>query len=118
MVNLFFTNIAYASVDSVIHSVNELIINPLIVFLFALALVYFLFGVFTFISNQENEEKKTSGKKHMIWGIIGITIMLAVWTLLHIILDTFNITGIKPEQGTVILNKYNPVYPAVGTKTP
>jgi len=111
--DLFFTNIAYASVDSFIANVNRLIINPLIILLFALALAYFLWGMFEFLSNQENEEKKTAGKKHMIWGIVGITIMMGVWFIMYLILDTFNITEINPKKGTVQLNEYNPSYPAV-----
>ena len=105
---LFSPNIAYADVDSFIASVNLLIINPLIVFLFALAVVYFLYGVFQFILNAENEEKKTSGKSHMLWGIVGITIMMGVWTILNIVIATFNIQGVDPEQGTVNLPPYNP----------
>jgi len=111
--DLFFTNTAYASVDSFIANVNRLIINPLIVLLFALALAYFLWGMFEFLSNQENEEKKTTGKSHMIWGIVGITIMMGVWFIMYLILDTFNITEINPKKGTVQLNEYNPSYPAV-----
>jgi len=111
--DLFFTNIAYASVDSFVANLNRLIINPLIVLLFALALAYFLWGMFEFLSNQENEEKKTAGKKHMIWGIVGITIMMGVWFIMYLILDTFNITEINPKKGTVQLNEYNPSYPAV-----
>ena len=106
--DLFFTNIAYASVDSFVSNVNKLIINPLIILLFALAVVYFLYGIFEFISNQENEEKKTTGKNHMIWGIIGIVIMMGVFTILNIIMATFNIEGISPEEGTVQLNDYEP----------
>ena len=113
--DLFFTNIAYASVDSFVANVNRLIINPLIVLLFALALAYFLWGMFEFLSNQENEEKKTAGKKHMIWGIVGITIMMGVWFIMYLILDTFNISKseINPQTGHVELNEYNPSYPAV-----
>ena len=111
--DLFFTNIAYASVDSFVANLNRLIINPLIVLLFALALAYFLWGMFEFLSNQENEEKKTKGKSHMIWGIVGITIMMGVWFIMYLILDTFNITEINPKKGTVQLNEYNPSYPAV-----
>jgi len=110
--DLLFTNIAYADgVDTFINNVNTLIVNPLIKLLFVLALVYFLYGVFEFIANQENEEKKTTGKQHMIWGLIGLTIMLGVWTILNIVLNTFNITGIKPETGTVNLGNYNQSYP-------
>lgn len=101
--DLFFTNVAYASVDSFVMNVNKLIINPLIAFIFALALVYFLYGIFEFISNAENEEKKTTGKNHMIWGIIGIVIMMGVFTILNMIMNTFNIKGINPQQGTVNL---------------
>ncbi|MBU0611817.1 pilin [Patescibacteria group bacterium] len=108
--SLFFTNVAYASVDSFVRNLNKLIINPLILLLFALALAYFLWGVFEFLSNQENEEKKTTGKKHMLWGVIGITIMMGVWFILNVILNTFNITGINPEKGTVNLEDYNPPY--------
>ena len=98
-------NVAYASetVDQFIDKVDKLIINPLILLLFALAIVFFLYGIFEFISNQENEEKKTQGKKHMIWGVIGITIMMGVFMIMNMILNTFNIQGINVEQRTVNL---------------
>jgi len=111
--DLLFINIAYASVDSFVANVNRLIINPLIIILFALAVVYFLYGVFEFIANQENEEKKTTGKSHMMWGIIGIVIMMGVFTILNILMNTFNIKGIELEKGKVQLKDYNPNYPQI-----
>ena len=101
--DLFSTNVAYASVDTFIMSVNASIVNPLIVFLFALALAFFLFGVLKFLTNQENEEKRTQGKQHMLWGVIGITIMVGVFTILNIIMRTLDIKNINVEQGTVDL---------------
>lgn len=101
--DLFFPNIAYASVDSFISNVNQTIINPIIILLFALAVVYFLYGIFQFISNGENEEKRATGKNHMIYGIIGLVIMMGVFTILNMIMSTFNIEGINPEEGTVEL---------------
>jgi len=94
--------------DSFLAKVNKEIVNPLILLLFALAVVYFLYGVFEFIANQANEEKKTSGKSHMLWGVVGITIMMGVWAILNVILATFYITEVNPEQGTVNLPPYNP----------
>ena len=103
--DLFFTKVAYASVDSFVGNVGKFIINPLILFLFALALAYFLYGVFEFIAHQDNEEAKTKGKEHMFWGIIGLTIMMGVWAILGVILNTLNIpkSQINPEQGKVNL---------------
>lgn len=113
--DLSFINIAYAAgsqnLDQFIVNVNKFIINPLILLLFALAVLYFVYGIVEFISNQENEEKKTKGKSHMIWGIIGITIMMGVFTIMNMILNTLNIDGIEPEQGTVELDEYKPDWP-------
>ena len=112
--DLFSVRVAYASVDSFVSRLNTLIINPLITFLFALAVLYFLYGMLEFIMNQTNEEKKTSGKSHMLWGVIGITIMMGVWFILGIIQSTLNIpkSQINPEEGTVNLSPYeHPNYP-------
>lgn len=102
--DFFSTKIAYADFNSFLGHVNTEIINPLIVFLFALAMVYFLYGLFEFIANGSNDEKKTTGKSHMIWGIIGLTIMMGVWAILGVIVNTLGIEGqINPEQGKVTL---------------
>ena len=103
--DLFSTKIAYADgVDNFIHKVDAYIINPIIYVLFALAIVFFLYGVIEFLLNQANEEKKTDGKSHMIWGIVGITIMLGVWTILGFITNTLGISGqVDPQKGTVKL---------------
>ena len=99
----FSTKIAHAAggLDGFIKNVDEMIINPLIYFLFALAVVFFLYGVLEFIMNQENEEAKTKGKSHMMWGVIGIVIMMSVFAIMNILLDTLGVNYIHPEQGTV-----------------
>jgi succinate dehydrogenase/fumarate reductase cytochrome b subunit len=106
--DLFSAKIAYASsttLNGFITNVDSMIVNPLITLLFALAVVYFLYGVFEFLLNQTNEDKKTSGKSHMLWGIIGITIMLGVWAILSIILNTFGLSGqIQINQNTSSIN--------------
>ena len=105
--DLFLPKIAYAvatpQLDKFIGNVDRLIVNPLITLMFAVAVVIFLYGMLEFLLESQSGEKKTSGKSHMLWGIVGITIMLAVWTLLGIVLRTFHIEGIEPEQGTVEL---------------
>jgi len=103
--DLFSTKVAYASFDTFLAKVNSEIINPLILFLFALAILFFLWGMLEFILNQQSEEAKTTGKSHMVWGVIGIAIMLGVWTILNIVLNTLNIpkNQIDPEQGKVQL---------------
>jgi uncharacterized membrane protein YidH (DUF202 family) len=96
--DLFLPKIAYASFDSFMANVSTQIINPLIVLLFGLAIAFFLYGVLEFILNQENEEAKTNGRSHMIWGIIGLTIMMGVWVIMGMIIKTFNLKGIEVDN--------------------
>lgn len=104
--HLFSTNIAYAfakeSLDQFIHNVNVYIVNPLIILLFSLAFVYFLWGIFQFLSNTDNDEQRTVGKKHMLYGIIGIVIMMGVFTILKVITNTINVDYINPQKPETI----------------
>ena len=64
------------------------IVNPVIVFLFALALLYFAYGVLVFLINADEESKRETGKKHMLWGVVGLFIMVAVYGIIGVILGT------------------------------
>ncbi|OHA83353.1 MAG: hypothetical protein A2937_00735 [Candidatus Yonathbacteria bacterium RIFCSPLOWO2_01_FULL_47_33b] len=78
---------------NIIEKLNDLILNPLIVLLFAVAAGYFLFGLLRFIQNQDNETAQEEGKRHMVWGVIGIFLMVAVYGILNLIGTTVgNIT--------------------------
>lgn len=74
--------------SSVASKINSEIIQPIIVLLFAVAIGYFLFGLMVFIKNPDNEESHEAGKKHMIWGVVGMAIMFGVYGLLNLINET------------------------------
>ncbi len=93
-----FANQAYADIGSLMKKVNKVLINPFIVFLFALALVYFLYGLVAFIASPENAEKREEGKQHMIWGVIGMFIMMAVFTIMQILANTLGSTITIPHN--------------------
>ena len=81
------------SLDRLIFNVNIYIIRPIIILLFVLAALLFFFGLAKFILNTSggNEEGKKEGKRHMLWGIIGIFIMVSVYGILKILTNTFGI---------------------------
>jgi hypothetical protein len=64
------------------------ILTPLIYLLFALAIVYFVWGVMVFIQNADNADKRKEGYDHMIWGIVGIFIMVSAIGIINIITAT------------------------------
>ena len=62
-----------------------------------LALVYFLWGATQFIMNGGDEKKREEGRQQMIWGIVGLFIMISVWGLVNILVHTFNVVNDKPK---------------------
>lgn len=96
--NWLSIKIAYADVGSLVKNIETIIINPLIVLVFAVALVYFLIGVFNFMSNSDNSEEREKGKQHIIWGLVGMFIMIAVFTIMQIIATTIGSSVPIPKQ--------------------
>jgi heme A synthase len=89
-----FTLVAYAkTLDEAIFSVNKTIINPLIQFAFVIAFVVLLWGVFGLIRNADNPEKRKESQNYVIFGIIGLVIMLGVYAILTILTRTFGINA-------------------------
>lgn len=89
---------AYADIGSLLKKINKALINPFIIFLFALALIYFLYGLVEFLSNTDNADKREEGKSHMLWGVIGMFIMMSVFTIMQILADTLGSNVIIPHN--------------------
>jgi hypothetical protein len=64
------------------------VVNPLIYLIVGLAVIVFLYGVFNFVRNAENSEKRVEGARHIFWGIIGIVIMFSVFAFVRVIQNT------------------------------
>lgn len=75
-------------VQGVIGKFIDIIINPIIVLLAAASLVVFFYGIIEFLSQGNNAEKASTGKRHMFWGIIGLTIFITSIGLLRILSNT------------------------------
>ena len=75
-----------------VGKVVDNIINPLVVLLFGIALLYFFWGMVQFILGADDETKRGAGKQHMVWGIIGLVIMIGVFGIMAILIKTFGIT--------------------------
>ena len=97
--------IAEASVTTLMNSINRVIIGPLIMFLFALAVVYFMYGLFQYLISPDNEEIKKTSKKHMFWGIFGMFIMVSVFGILNLILNTLGENRIHINNGQYTVDK-------------
>jgi len=59
--------------------------------LLALALLFFAWGLAEFILRSDSDEGRETGRQHMLWGILGIFVMVAVIGILRIITNTFGV---------------------------
>ena len=80
-----------------INYVTCLINKSVIPLIVALAVAMFMWGVVQYVINSDEEAKKEKGKQFMIWGIIGLVVMVAVWGLVKIVGSTFGIEYVIPR---------------------
>lgn len=71
-----------------LNNISTYIINPIIFLLFTATFVIFIWGLVQFVSNLDNEEARSTGGKHMLYGIIGMVIMVGVNAIIAIIQNT------------------------------
>lgn len=76
------------------------IVNPMIQVIFAVALVIFIYGIFEFVRGADNPEVRNKGQQHIIYGLIGLFIMISVFTIEGILLNTL---GVSPSDAPKIL---------------
>ncbi len=84
-----------------LRKIDQFILNPLILLGFAVALLYFLWGIYKFLANNESDEEREIGKRNMFWGIIGMAIMVSVFGIINVILGTFGLTPPTILQGLI-----------------
>ncbi len=77
--------------NQLLFGINKFILNPLIGLLFVVALIVFFWGLVQFIGNAGSEDARQKGKRNIMWGIIGMFIMISVFGIIKIILGTFGI---------------------------
>jgi len=55
------------------------------------ALAVFFWGIVQFISDTDSNTAREEGKQNILWGIIGMFIMVSVYGIIRVILQTFGL---------------------------
>ncbi len=89
-------NIALAGEGAVeagkfVEKLNEIILFPLIALLSGVAFLVFIYGCVIYIFNGTSDSAREEGKKHIMYGIIGLVVMISAWGLLSIAANTFGL---------------------------
>ncbi len=75
--------------EQVLENVVTEIFTPLYQLAVGIAVLYFLYGAFKFILDMNDPEKKNFGKSHLLWGLVGLFIILSVGGILRFFSEMF-----------------------------
>lgn len=91
------------SINDFLQRVNYYILNPLILLMFALAFLYFVYGIVRFVSKESIDKDRVESRNAILWGLVGMFIMFSVYGLIRFTLATF---GISPDSIPVDAQPY------------
>ena len=91
---------AYAqTVESTISILRD-ILNSVVPVLLIIATIVFIWGLIMYITSGGDEEKLAGAKFYMMWSIIALFVMVSIWGIVGILVDTFDVGG-QPIPGGV-----------------
>jgi ABC-type phosphate transport system permease subunit len=94
------------AVETLIGRFVDVIVNPLILLVFAAGFFRFIWGLVQFLFHLEEGGKHEEGVQHMIWGVVGMFVMVAVYGIIMLMNNTFNL-GIFGPPDLSRLNSLN-----------
>jgi phosphotransferase system glucose/maltose/N-acetylglucosamine-specific IIC component len=69
--------------------VSRVIINPVLSVMFAVATLYFIISVIKLIN--ADGKGRDEAKKAVMWGVVGMFVMVSVYGILSFVLSTFDL---------------------------
>jgi hypothetical protein len=75
----------------ILAKIVSAILDPTVKLLFAVAFLYFFWGVFLMIKGSDTESGVETGKRHLFYSIIGLVIMFGANALIGLIKGTFQL---------------------------
>ncbi len=75
-----------------VEKLNQVILFPLIYLMMSVAFLVFLYGLAEYVFGAANETKREAGRSHMMYGIIGLVVMVSAWGLLSVAAGTFGLS--------------------------
>lgn len=76
----------FGEVDSFFTNVTGFIDDVLIPLVFTVALLVFLWGMFTyFIQGGASDDSREKGRQLILWSVIGFVLMVSIWGIVNIV---------------------------------
>ncbi len=94
---------AAATLKDIVSTVRDLV-NTIVPLFMVIAVAVFLWGIVKYITAAGDEEKAKSARGYIIYGLLGVFVMVAFWGIIQVVASTFGIT----TGGTTSAPTFNP----------
>lgn len=71
-----------ANAQNVLGRVVAEVFTPLYQLLTGVAIIYFMYGVARFVYDLNNPDERNTGRSHLLWGTVGLFIILSLGGIL------------------------------------
>lgn len=78
------------TIQDILGIIRDLL-NSAIPFIVGLTIFVIIWGIFQYVVHGAEEEKRAEGRQFVLWGIIGVFMMLSVWGLVNVLVNTFEL---------------------------
>lgn len=100
------------NLDSIVTFIKNLL-NTLLPLIIAAAVVYFVYGIAVYVMAGD-DDAKAAAKSKIIYGIVGLFVMISVWGLVNILVNTFGLQNTAPTGATNPINNVPGINNATG----
>ncbi len=86
-----FTGGRFTSIQQLGTTILQFMERIVVPFIMTLALLAFIWGVLHYIRHGGEDAEREQGRQFMLWGIIGLAVMVSVWGLVRMLTNTIGV---------------------------
>ncbi len=83
--------------SQLLNNIWTYVVEPAMMVLFAAGMVVFMYGLVQFLWQLKDGHGHDEGVKHMLWGVVGMFIMVSVWGIIALIINTIGADPFNPD---------------------
>ena len=77
--------------EEILQRIITYLIDPALRVIFTLGLFFFVWGIIQFLWGVQKGHPENEGKQHMVWGLVGMLIMVSVYGIIALIINSFGL---------------------------
>ncbi len=80
--------LAQTTIEDILWTARDLV-DTIIPLFMVIAVAVFLWGIIRYITSAGDEEKAKAARGYIIYGLIGLFVMVAFWGIIRVVASTF-----------------------------